>query len=401
METNTNTINNNNNNNIFNNGYQVQFFSVENSTNIKLGTQIRKEIDNLADHFMALDDDERNIKRDKKSIILEMADKFERLHEIGEYDLPIHNICSSIYRYLQRKGLDISDRYIQQVLKENAPQYLNPSYQHTNHTAIDIKLQQDEILGALKTLKNANLKVLKDETIQDAIPEIYEIVDLYEECADERHITAAPIRQQTAQIPHYDAQDLDPFKDTVKTDIPDPRDTPSPLASATMALGESFIELGRTFVSTAKMMEMYPPDEKDRELEIHAVERILNWKKFWDLLKDAMKSGTDRKYRRSICQWVQIAQTEEDYGKHAASSKHPYMAKVKDPVTGEWHEEIRKLTREQIGDKAVRVREFTKLFKQSVPWALDIIKWSEKYLHPHTNSLSIRLHEKLSDRSLR
>jgi hypothetical protein len=377
-------------------------FSLENSRNRELGAQIRNEIENIADHFIKIDDQEQDIKRLKKSLILEMADKFDRLHEIGEYPLPINNICSSIYRYLHRKGFDISDRSVQRVLRENAPQYMNSantSYQSATTSSIDIKLQQEEILEALQTLKNSDPNVLKPEQMQDLIPSIYETLDHYEHSASQRNITPAPSQQ--AQQANYDAEELDPYRDQITTDKPDPRSKPSNLVEATKLLGESIIDCGSTIVNTAKMMEMYPPEEADIELEKKAVIRVLEWGTFWETLAEALKNGTDRKYRRSVVQWTQIADDEQNWGKHAASSKNPYVSKFKDPKTGVWKEEIRKLTREQIGDVAPKAREFALLFKRSVPACLDFIRWSEICMFPYASGLSTKLHDKLQDRSLR
>jgi hypothetical protein len=148
-------------------------------------------------------------------------------------------------------------------------------------------------------------------------------------------------------------------------------------------------------------MEKYPPEESDRVMEVEAVKEVREWKQFWLLLTQGLKGGTDRKYRRSIVQWVKIAQDENDWGKHAASSKNPYTARFIDPQTGELKEEIRKLTREQIGDVSPKVREFALLFKKAVPACFKFLGWSEIYLHPWTNGLSTKLSDKLSDRSLR
>lgn len=378
---------------------QIEIFSTTNSTNPTLGKQIRTEIENLATHFIELDDQERRIKRDKKSIILEMADKFERLHEINEFPYPIHRIGAYLYKYLQRKGFDVTDRYIRLVLSENAPQYINHSCQERNISDIDIQLYRHEIIESAKKLKDARLELLPKEDIQDLLQIHYETAQIFEDYADSNNIIAIPSGQQAEQIPHYDAQDLDPFKDPIFTDTPETRQ--SDLADGTIELGESIRDCGNTIISTGKMMKMYPPDPNDREMEVEAVKEVREWMTFWKLLTQGLKGGTDRKYRRSIIQWVKIAGDEEDWGKHASSSKNPYIAKFKDPKTGEWKQEVRKLTREQIGDVSPRVREFALLFKRAVPACFKFIKWSEIYLHPFTNGLSTKLSDKLSDRSLR
>ena len=377
----------------------LNIFAPENSSNQTLGAQIRQQIEELALNFIQIDDQEKTLKRNKKSIILEMADKFERLHELGEFPLPINHICSSLYRYLQRKGFDISDRYIQLVLSENAPQYTNSStYHKVNLSEIDIKFEQDEIMEALKTLKNANLNVLKSEQIQDLVPDIFETAYQYEDFAHRNGITPSP--NQQAQQAHYDAEELDPFRDTIVTDKPDPRSTPSTLAEATMFLGETILKCGDTIINTAKMMELYPPNEDDLELEKDAVKRVYEWATFWEMLTSSLKNGTDRKYRRSVIQWKKIADDESDFGKHASASKNPYISKFKDK-NGEWKEEIRRLTREQIGDRAPKAREFALLFKRSVPACYDMIKWAEVCMFPFASGLSTKLHDKLSERSLR
>ena len=376
-------------------------FSPSNSDNKELGNQIRQEIEILATEFMRLDDQERAIKRDKKSLILEMADKFESLHEINEFPYPIHKIGSYLYKYVQRKGFDVSDIYIWKVLKENAPQYINSSYQETNSKDIDIDIYRQETLDAAHKLKDTKLELLSREDVQELLTLLYECVDTHEDYAEANNITAIPSNQQTAQVPHYDVQDLDPFKDPIFTDTPQQRQTPSTLAMETIDLGRTIQDCGRTIESTGKMMEKYPPDEQDRVMEIEAVQEVREWKQFWKLLTQGLKGGTDRKYRRSIVQWVKIAQDEADWGKHAASSKNPYQARFIDPETGELKEEIRKLTREQIGDVSPKVREFALLWKRAVPACFKFLGWSQIYLHPWTNGLSTKLSDKLSDRSLR
>jgi hypothetical protein len=376
-------------------------FAISNSSNKELGAQIRQEIENLATNFIKLDDQERAIKRDKKSLILEMADKFERLHEINEFPYPIHRIGSYLYKFLQRKGFSVSDEYIRVVLKENAPQYINSSCQDSNSGDIDIKIYRKEILDSARKNKDAQLDLLSRDNIQELLTLQYEILDSLETYAEQNNITAIPTGQQIEQIPHYDAQDLDPFKDPIYTDVPQQREKPSTLAQATIELGDSIEECGRTIKSTGKMMLNYPPEEDDKRLEVEAVKRVIEWQSFWTHLTQALKPGTDRKYRRSILQWVKIAQDENDWGKHAASSKNPYIAKFIDPKTGEWKEEVRKLTREQIGDVSPKVRELSRALRLSVPAVLDMIFWSEICLHPFTNGLSTKLSDKLSDRSLR
>ena len=334
----------------------LSIFSPSNSSNKELGNTIRNEIENLATHFMELDDQERSIKRDKKSLILEMADKFERLHEINEFPYPIHRIGSYLYKYLQRKGFDISNEYIWKVLRDNAPQYLNSSYQEVNSKDIDINIYRKQVLDAAKLVKEAKLDLLTRDDIQELITVEYEGIDTLEDFAEQNNIISVPRGQQTDQVPHYDAQDLDPFKDPIFTDTPQTRQTPSTLALETIDLGKAIQDCGRTIESTGKMMEKYPPEESDKIMEVEAVKEVREWKQFWLLLTQGLKGGTDRKYRRSIVQWVKIAQDENDWGKHAASSKNPYTARFIDPQTGELKEEIRKLTREQIGDVSPKVQ---------------------------------------------
>src|SRR5215208_2466315 len=202
-------INNNNTNNIF---------TPSNSDNKELGHSIRQEIEILATEFIRLDDQERAIKRDKKSLILEIADKFERLHEINEFPYPIHKIGSYLYRYLQRKGFSVSDEYIRIILKENAPQYINSSCQDSNSSDIDIKIYRKQVLDAARLLKDAQLDLLSRDDIQELIQTEYEGIDQHEAFADANNITPLPSGPQSGEhIPHYDVEDLDPFKDPIFT----------------------------------------------------------------------------------------------------------------------------------------------------------------------------------------
>ena len=164
-----------------------------------------------------------------------------------------------------------------------------------------------------------------------------------------------------------------PFKDPITTDKhEEPRESNMFLSG--MRLGNSLINFGNCVIANTKMMKDYPPNYDDKEAEIYAPKRMDEWSEFWESLTLAMKGGTDRKYRRSIVQWVKIAEDENDWGKHASSSKNPYLARFRDPKTGEWREEVRKLTREQIGDKSPKVREFVKMFKLTVPACLRLLQ---------------------------
>jgi hypothetical protein len=384
-------------------GIEQELFCVEKSTNKELGKQIRSEIANLANKFMELDDQETKILRSKKSILLEIADKFETLKEIGEFELPIYKIGGQVLRYLQIKGYDVANRYAYEVFRQNAPQYISisssNSYQDQSTADLDINIERNSILDAVQTLKNANWKILKRDQIQDSHDSIFEIVDSLDDFVRENEISTT---RGEEDIPHYDSQELDPFKDPVITDKLSQEPKESNLSSATFELADAIDHLAKIVRANAKMMLSYPPDPEDQDLEMKGAQRVREWASwFRDVLAVCFKSGTDRKYRRSIFEWVKIADDENDWGKHAASSKNPYLAKFQDPKTGEWKEEIRKLTREQIGDKSPKVREFTRTFAKLVPAGIDIIRWSEKNLNPFTNGESIKLGPKLSDRSLR
>jgi hypothetical protein len=381
-----------------NNNNETVIFSIENSSNRELGQQLRTEIDSIANHFISLDDKEKTIKREKKSLILELADKFERLHEINEFPLPISMIGSALYRYLQRKGFDITDRYVHQVLHDNAPHYLNNSYQDLNSSGIDIKIKQDQVMEAIHLLKNQNWKLMKRDQMQDIYSSAFDILDSVQDYTEANNILVNNLKDEE-YVPHYDSEELDPFRDAVITDKGEYRE--SNFSMAGLELGKAIVDFGNTIIANAKMSMDYPPDEIDKEAEIYAVKRMFEWRDWWLALSQAMKGGTDRKYRRSIVQWVKIAEDENDWGKHAASSKNPYTARFRDPKTGEWREEIRKLTREQIGDKSPKVREFVSMMRKTVPACLDFVRWSELYLHPFTNGESVKLSGKLSDRSLR
>jgi len=392
-------------------GIEQEIFSVENSTNKELGKQIRNDIENLASKFIDLDDEEKKILRTKKSLILEIADKFERLHEIGEFPLPIYRIGGQVLRYLQIKGYNINEDYVGEVLKSNQPQYLNisasennndinNSYQDMGNPDIDIKNYQRKVMEAVQVLKTVNWKMMKRDQIQDIHSSSFEIVDSVEDFVSDNNISTT--RQSDEYIPSFDSQELDPFKDPVITDRPFEEPRVSNLSSATHELANALEYLQKIVKANAKMMEAYPPDPADHELEVKGSQMILGWASwFKEVLAVCFKSGTDRKYRRSIFEWVKIAQDENDWGKHAASSKNPYIAKFVDPKTGQWKEEIRKLTREQIGDKSPKVKEFTNKFYKLIPEGISIIRWSEKYLNPFTNGESVKLGPKLSDRSLR
>lgn len=384
---------------------QIQIFQTESSRDPQLGNKLRNEIENLAIKFIELDDSETKILREKKIIILEIADKFEQLKEIGEYIFPITQICSDIYKYLSRKGYDISKTYVYDVIRDFAPQYSNNhnnpnsnSYQNVNSLQIDIKIQQKQVDDYCNFLHKTNPKLLTRHQIQEIIPKLDEVVSNLVDYAKEHDILLIN-ESEGATTPNYDSEEADPFKDPVITDKPDPR--PSSISGATYRLADSYGCLQKTTKANADMMVQYPPDETDTEVEVKGANEINDLADFNYQLDKSIKGGTDRKYRRSLLQWAKISDDEDTWGKHAASSKNPYIAKFRDPKTGEWKQEVRKLTREQIGDKAPKVRDFIMTFKRLLPAYFKMMEWSERYLHPYTNGESVKLSSKLSDRSLR
>lgn len=398
-------------NNSSGNYNQIQIFQVESSKDPQQGKKLRNEIEFLANQFIDLDHDETRILRDKKKIILEMADKFEQLHEIGEYIFPITQICSDIYKYLSKKGYSISKTYVYEVIKDFAPQYSNNHqqnensnsdddddvYQKVNSGQIDIQIIRKKVEEASEFLYKLNPNLLSRHQIQDIIPKHDEFVANIIDFA-KRHDILIVNSGEESSTPNYDSSEADPFKDPVITDKPGAR--PSNLSDASFRLAKAFYLLSKTIEANAKMMVDYPPDPNDVELEIKGVNDINEMADFIEQLDISIKGGTDRKYRRSILQWAAITDDEETWGKHAASSKNPYIARFKDK-DGNWKQEVRKLTREQIGDKAPKVREFTKTFKSYLPAFYKFMKWSEICLHPFTNGESVKLSGKLSDRSLR
>ena len=393
-------------NNSSGNSAQIQIFNLESSKDPQQGQQLRNEIENLATKFIELDDKETHILREKKMIILEIADKFEQLKEINEYIFPITSICSDIYKYLSRKGYDISRRYVYEVIKDFAPQYSNhttnsvvaDSYQSVHSSQIDIKIEQKQADDSTNFLHKLNPKVLSRHQIQELIPKLDDVVSNLVDYAKEHDILLLSEEQANGTTPNYDADEADPFRDPVITDQPDPR--PSTISAATYRLAESYTTLGKTVKANADMMVQYPPDTNDIEVEIKGANDINDLADFNYLLDKSIKGGTDRKYRRSLLQWAKISEDEDTWGKHAASSKNPYIAKFKDKE-GNWKQEVRKLTREQIGDKSPKVRDFILTFKKLLPGYFRMMKWSEIYLHPFTNGESVKLSGKLSDRSLR
>lgn len=397
--------NNNNNGSSTNSSQQIQIFQIESSRDPEQGKILRNEIESLAVKFIELDDTETKILREKKMIILEMADKFEQLKELGEYIFPITYIASDIYRYLNRKGYDVTKQYVYEVIREFAPQYSNninnPNsnlYQNGNSLPNDIKIEQVQTDNEVNHLYKINPQLLTRHQISEHISKLDNIIQKYVDYAKQQNILILS-EQETDSTPHYDSEEADPFKDSVITDQPEAR--PSNISGASFRLENAFYLLSKTIGANARMMVDYPPEIDDPELEVKGANEINEMADFILELDRSIKGGTDRKYRRSILQWAAITDDEEMWGKHAASSKNPYIARFRDPKTGEWKTEIRKLTREQIGDKAPKVREFTLTFKRYLPAFYRFMKWSELCLHQYTNGESVKLGPKLSDRSLR
>jgi len=398
-------VENSNNYNGSGNYAQIQLFQIESSKDPQQGQKLRNEIEKLSIKFMELDDNEIHILREKKTIILELADKFEQLHEIGEYIFPITQIASDIYKYLSRKGYKIHKTYVYDVIRECAPQYSNNSnnvnshlYQNVESLPIDIKIERQKIIDAVNLLHRVNPGVLSTHQLQETIPKLVDIANNHTDYADQNNILILN-ENEASTTPHYDSEEADPFKDAVITDRPDSR--PSSISGATYRLADSYGCLQKTVKANADMMVMYPPESTDAEVEIKGANEINDLADFNYKLDQSIKGGTDRKYRRSLLQWAKISDDEETWGKHAASSKNPYIAKFRDPKTGEWKQEVRKLTREQIGDKSPKVRDFILTFKKLLPAYFRMMEWSERYLHPYTNGESVKLSSKLSDRSLR
>ena len=375
------------------------------------GKQLYSKLDNLANQFIQIDDQEVKIKIEKKSLILEMADICEQLHEKGEYLLPITSICSSVYKFVSRKGYDVSRSYVYDVIKENAPQYLNEKvdeltkelrkrtidrYQNVQNRQIDTEILNQKVKDAIELLLNTSPNDIDSSIIQEYTTKIDQnIVGNWIDHSQKVGINLVSFNENE---PTFDSKDNDQFREIIRTDKPEYRE--NDLGEQLMNLGDSHIELGKILRRAGENANQFPFEENDPREQKFA-NKIKNSAAFNRLLVTVVKPMTDLKYKRSLFEWFDIDRTEKDHGVHAASSKNPGEGWIRDPETQELVRVKRNLTREHIDDKVPEIRSIKAMFKKYLDDYLYINEWYVERMKNYAIGQSYKLGPKLSDRKFK
>ena len=374
------------------------------------GKQLYLKLNSLADQFIIRDDQENKIKIEKKALILEMADIYEQMHEKGEYLLPVTSICSSIYKFVARKGYDISQSFVYKTIKDNAPQYLNERiddltkdlykkdsnwYQNFHSKNIDTQIKNKQYKEAIELILSTSPSDIDNSIIQEYTPKLDQHVGGLYDYSRKNNINTISFNENE---PFFDSKDVDPFKEIIRTHKPEYRE--NDLGEQLINLGDSHIELGNVLKSAGKKAYQFPFEENDpRESKFAKI--IEQASAFNRLLVKAVKPMTDLKYKRSLLQWFDIEKTERDHGVHAASSKNPGSGLIKDPDTGEWIRVKRNLTREHIDDKVPEIRKLKTLFKKWLYPYLLLNEWYIACMEDYSIGQAHRLSAKLSDRKFK
>lgn len=347
--------------------------------------------------------------RTKKEKIRELAHTYEQLIDAKAITLRKWQICAEIiHRYKIGGYNEGSQRYVAEVLDDK---YKNSSYISLyKHKTLDInelekkaldkksieELEQEveakkniwqdienniqrehlkphEYLDVLITtkrqldtlaemVKNGDLiQTFSDSQLYDFKKFITSLEQKTEIEASKRNLNLENMEYYSNSTPDYsdvetyEARTLDPFKDKISTDSPEPRE--SPYYKALKDFGMAIITRGKTIIAIADHVYKYPPALSDN--------RVLQWTERLNdpileekLVTELIKAGSDLKYKRSSIQWSEIIDSQIDFGDHAGHARHPVIGVWFDKEKGEWQYEQRKVTREQVTDKAPEVIEF-------------------------------------------
>ncbi|MGD1837496.1 MAG: hypothetical protein ACPKPY_05500 [Nitrososphaeraceae archaeon] len=343
---------------------------------------------------------QNNIK--KKAIILEIASIYE--NRFNHDSVFVNSIASIIIRLSKKHGYAVSqswvydilpDKYKQIKLEQSSSRTFRTGEIYDNKDLEEFSIYKQQRKEALKILKYTDWSIFSREEIYDVVPKTKQIyVEQTSIVKDEK--LDDEVLDELEKQPTFDSIALDPFRHKIQTDKPETRI--NALGSSMMKLAKAYFLLSKSWESASKKANEFPLDKYDPREEKWA-KIIEDNAKFIQMCAAVVKPATDLKYKRSVSEWVDIAHYEKIQGKHASASKNEAEGIYKNPDTGEWVRAPRKLTREQVGDRAQTIRKFGNLFKEFLPTYYIMEQWYIEKMKPYAVGLSVKLGPKLSNRA--
>jgi hypothetical protein len=396
--------------------------NISEADRIKEISHIKRENTNILANLSTLEGEERAVVRSKSEQMKHLAKNYERLAELGEYQEPISHICATISRICSEKGLYGSAQLARAVLDEK--------YRQTEFTRHDYQNQNQQP----ETLPNPTVD---NSFIDTAVPKV-----------DNGNGQATHVGEDNSYYNiNYSIADniaipgqagfVDPLSHTIVTiDKPPEEMTVDELRQVTEA------RIARTRKSRETLLEdrrrekeliaecdkrkvaLSPEFEQPSDEHIRAIspdsgpseawyvaldlwksygklcDKLHRWRPPEDIqqeLVDAFKADIeflqpfiDEKYRQATPQWWVTQVKNLWHGKHGAA----VMSAV-----GIDEKTIRKLTREQVGDRSQIDLARAIRFAAAIPKWASLWKWFMRMNQIGIAKRAYDLGPELSDRA--
>jgi hypothetical protein len=292
---------------------------------------------------------------------LEMAANLEELYNLKAFNLPINCIFNVILTELKKNGLSESGRRAlyrvfdtEETKKFRFLTNIETSYTCDNVTNIaniheELDTQQKQITESINTLKRFDcMPQYNKDLYRDATESLLDITQSMVQNCDNNGIL---LLQHNTQQQRDNAKKLD----TCRIKKPDPAE--SDITGWLKLLIEELQKVHDKFLS-------YHPEK---------IEDAINYCQGIKVHVQLLRSIVDDKWARNYWAWLGVIKEMKSQSKHSAMSKSGIMG-----AQGR----IRKLTREQIGDKADEVLEFAMQFIEHSPAYWDLMYASAKLREP-------------------
>jgi len=356
--------------------------------------ELLKQQESIVADLQNLEKQEGFIFRTKADIIRNWAKLLDDLRKEGEYSGAKNTICNYIVTLL-RDTYKLSHVYVWDVLDNDfkdpemvrRAEFRQPNItQSQNENVLGISEQDKKVLHPVLLKPTINLIDLPKEEIQNRLGHIqkakreldreYKVLDAFADI----HNIALP---KEAGLDNCSVKN----KKIVKT----PKDQPKE-SESTKAMDEMIEDMERFLHDMKEVREKifeFPPADKKFDREFSRGVRMFSIM----LLKpfhSYMQPVKDEKWAQVYPEWWKTQQFNNVSGKHAAGKKSAVES-----ISGQ----LRKLTREQVGDREYKMYEQAKLHSRSVKFFEHLWEWHNKYVRPRIAQRRIDLSPKLQEQA--
>lgn len=326
----------------------------------------------------AIDDEHRFQTKEKE--FLEWASNLEEIFTIQNKQEQIQNICSIICHELHELHAYHQKAYAWRVLPEK---YKNPEKSEAIKNGLEQKYGDSLLVNTRRDSPffessipiGKSITEMTADELRAVTADLVQKNEQYSKLKSEfKRRTQEAIDECRKKHVTLDEDTINKIKDdsdVIRTEGPEPRKS---------KLQESWLRIEALAGQVAKKVYAYPPPlEKDEE-----------WAKAVDALGDVFQPWTDKKFRKDMQGWLKVQLDNIDFGKHAAGCIN---------YTVSSRGEVRKLTREQVGDKYEEIILFAlKLYHSAIAFP-EMTQWYETQFEPWDADRSVRMFSKLSDKA--